>query len=83
LYILDYAKTFKKQLIKLEKSDQSRVILKLEEITQNPYSYVKKLVGNDLFRLRVGNLRIILDIKDNKLLIMVLKVDKRSRVYKK
>jgi mRNA interferase RelE/StbE len=74
---------FKKQLIKLEKSDQSRVILKLEEITQNPYSYVKKLVGNDLFRLRVGNLRIILDIKDNKLLIMVLKVDKRSRIYKK
>ncbi|NQZ85728.1 MAG: type II toxin-antitoxin system RelE/ParE family toxin [Nanoarchaeales archaeon] len=73
---------FKKQLNKLEKSEQIRVILKLEEITKNPYSYVKKLVGNDFHRLRVGNLRIILEIKDNKLLIMVLKVDKRSRIYK-
>lgn len=82
MYILDYAKTFEKQLNKLELKDQIRVIEKLDKITKNPYSYVKKLVGNPFFRLRVGNLRVILEIKDDKLLILVLKVDKRSNVYK-
>lgn len=82
MYILDYAKHFEKQLNKLETKDKIRVIEKLEEITENPYSYVKKLVGNPFFRLRVGNLRVIMEVKDDKLLILVLKVNKRSKVYK-
>ncbi|MFN5473062.1 MAG: type II toxin-antitoxin system RelE family toxin, partial [Pseudanabaena sp.] len=43
---------------------------------------VVKLVGEDnLYRIRVGNYRIIYSIQDNQLLILVLKIGHRRDVY--
>ncbi len=41
-----------------------------------------KLTGEDnLYRIRVGNYRIIYSIQDNQLLILVLKIGHRRDVY--
>ena len=82
VYELIYTENAKKQLKKLDKHTQERILNSLERCRIRPHSYVKKLVGNPYFRLRVGDLRIIVDIKDNKLIIFVLEIDKRSRIYK-
>ena len=43
----------------------------------------KKLRGNDsLYRIRVGNYRIVYEIKDDVLLVTVIIVKHRSEVYK-
>jgi mRNA interferase RelE/StbE len=72
-----------KQLKKLEQKTQERIIKVLERIRIRPESYVTKIVGDPGFRLRVGEYRVIVDIDNDKLLILVIKIGHRSRIYKK
>jgi len=55
----------------------------LERIRIRPESFVTKIVGDPGFRLRVGEYRVIVDIDKNKLLILVIKIGHRTRIYKK
>lgn len=83
MYDLIYTEKAKKQLKKLDKDLQERVLNSLEICRIRPHSHIKKLVGNPYYRLRVGDFRIIIDIEDNKLIIFVLELDHRKRIYKK
>jgi mRNA interferase RelE/StbE len=42
---------------------------------------VKKLVNSPYYRLRVGDYRIILDVQENRLRILFLKVGPRDSIY--
>jgi mRNA interferase RelE/StbE len=44
---------------------------------------VKKLSDEDLYRIRVGNYRVIYQIRDKVLLVVVVKVGHRREVYRK
>jgi len=83
MYSLEYSETFRKQIKKLPKDLQKRVVNVLERIRILPYNYVKKLVGNPYFSLRAGDYRIILDIKQDKLIILVIEIGHRKKIYKK
>ncbi|MFW6285918.1 MAG: type II toxin-antitoxin system RelE family toxin [Nanoarchaeota archaeon] len=72
----------KKFLKKLSEQDSKRIISTLERCRIRPHSYIKKLVSSPYFRLRVGNYRIILDIKSGKLLIIVVEIGHRKNIYK-
>ncbi|MFH1445772.1 MAG: type II toxin-antitoxin system RelE/ParE family toxin [Nanoarchaeota archaeon] len=72
----------KRQLQKLEKNLQKRIIAVLERIRLHPEKYVKRIVGDRGYRLRVGDYRIIMDIDKEKLLILVIKISHRRSVYK-
>ena len=71
-----------KQLKKLEKKVQERIIASLERIKIRPESYISKLVGDPGYKLRVGNYRVIMDIDKGKLLILVIKIGHRKKIYK-
>ncbi|MDP2908355.1 MAG: type II toxin-antitoxin system RelE/ParE family toxin [Nanoarchaeota archaeon] len=71
-----------KQLKKLEKGIQERIIRALERIRIRPEAYVIKLVGDPAYKLRVGDYRVLLDVDKNKLLILVIKVGHRKNIYK-
>ena len=70
-----------KQLRKLDREIGQRIISTLERIRIRPDAYVKKLVGDEGYRLRVGNYRMILDIDKEKLIILVLRIGHRRNVY--
>ena len=58
---------------------------KLEAIAANPYSdhaNAKKLQGRDGYRLRVGDWRVIYEIQNDELVILVLRVAPRGEVYR-
>ena len=83
-YQLIYSERFIKKIKKLPPDVQERIYSSLERIRIRPYSFVKKLVGmGHLFRFRVGDYRLIMDIKDNELQILVLKLGHRKNIYKK
>ncbi len=82
MYTLVYTEEFFKQIKKLNKDTQRRLMSTLERIRIRPYPHVKKLVGNPYFRLRVGDYRVILDIVKDKLIIYVLEVGHRKSIYK-
>ena len=84
---MSYSFTFSdyslKQLEKLPKETQKRIISTLKRCRIRPYYHVKKLVGSDQYRLRVGDYRVIMDIFDNKLKIHVIELGHRKNIYKK
>lgn len=82
MYSLIYTGTAKKQLKKLNRETKERIITVLERCRIRPYAHVARIVGDKSYRLRVGKYRMIIDILDNKLIILVLKIDHRKRVYK-
>jgi mRNA interferase RelE/StbE len=69
-----------KQLKKLEKNVQERIISTLERIKIRPQAYVTKLVGDPGYRLRVGDYRVILDIDEGNLIILVIKIGHRKKI---
>lgn len=70
-----------RQLKKLEKSIQERIIAVLERIRVRPETYVTKLVDDPGYKLRVGDYRVIMDIENSKLKILILKVGHRKNIY--
>ena len=82
-YEVRWTKTALKSLKKIGRNDAERIINRVEEIKQNPFKYVKKLKGLPFYTLRVGRYRVILVIETGKLVVFVLEVESRRRVYKK
>jgi mRNA interferase RelE/StbE len=83
LYEVIFSNKARKQLLKLEKNIQIRIIAVLERIRIRPESYVTKLVGDPGYKLRVGDYRIMMDIDNNNLFILVIMVGHRRDIYKR
>jgi mRNA interferase RelE/StbE len=67
-------------LNKLEPSIARRILKKVEELSENPFSKdIKRLKGSDDFRLRIGDYRVIFSIEQG--VIQVLKVGHRKNIY--
>jgi len=81
-YEVHFSDTAYKQLKKLDKNIQIRIIDALERIKIRPESYITKLIGDPGYRLRVGDYRVIMDIDKNKLVILVIKIGHRKKIYK-
>jgi mRNA interferase RelE/StbE len=81
-YEITFTNTSRRQFRKLEKDVQERIIKALERIRIRPESYVKKIVGDSGYRLRVGDYRVVLDIYKSELIILVIKVGHRKNIYK-
>ncbi len=73
----------KKQLQNLDVSLRRRIMSKLETLKTNPRgSGAIKLSGQPLWRVRVGDYRVIYDIQDDVLLVLVLKLGHRREIYR-
>lgn len=68
-------------LKKVEKQLAKRIRKRLKALEQNPFLYISSLEGSDLFKLRIGNYRAIIDIEKTD--VMVRYVAHRSKVYKR
>lgn len=82
MYELELSDKAKKQLKQLPENLQHRIGLVFERIKINPFRSVKRKQGTPYFILRVGEHRAILDIKKNKLIILVLELGPRGKIYK-
>ncbi len=82
-YKITFSDFAEKQLNKLSEDIQKRVISTLKRCRIRPYPHIKKLVGSKYFRLRIGDYRVILDIIDNRLIIHIIEIGHRKKIYKK
>jgi len=82
-YKVIFTKSVKKDFRKIPKLEVSKILNEIEELAKNPRSSkTKKLKGEKLYRLRLGNYRVIYDIQDNLMLIFVVKLGHRSDIYR-
>ena len=82
-YQIFFTEKATRQLKKLEKADQEKIIKSIERIRIRPEAHVSKLVGDPGYKLRVGTYRIILEIKKETLIILVLLIGHRKNIYEK
>ncbi len=84
MYHVTYVKQAQRSLRKLPKDISRRIQEKLFIISQDPYgrhNNVTKLKKREEFRLRVGDWRVIYEIHDGELLILVIKIAPRGSAY--
>ena len=79
---IKWSNTAEKQLSRIDNKNAQKIVTKLEEITVDPHVSTEKLAGFDLRKLRVGNYRVILGIEGQKMIIFVVEVGHRSKIYK-
>lgn len=82
-----FSKEADKALRKLDRHVSARILDELEEVSRldDPRSRGKALVGNlaGLWRYRAGDYRVICDIEDEVLVVLVVGVAHRSSVYRR
>lgn len=84
IYVLRFSKSADKEFGKLPRDVQRRIGRSLDRLTVDPrrQGNVRPMVGSTSWRLRVGDYRIIYDIYDTELVILIIKVSHRRDVYR-
>lgn len=73
-----------KALARIEKSQRDRIIEKIRKLGEDPRpARSKKLKGREAWRIRVGNYRVIYEIEDDKLIVLVVAIGHRGFIYRK
>ncbi|NEU75138.1 type II toxin-antitoxin system RelE/ParE family toxin [Hassallia byssoidea VB512170] len=83
-YKVEISKGASKQLKKLSSELQERIQVKIDDLaTELRPNEVKKLKNREYgYRIRVGDYRILYDILDDILLVTVVEIGHRSKIYK-
>ncbi len=82
-YSLAFKKSVAKDLRNIPNNDVKRILNRIELLCENPREEgCAKLSGEEKYRIRQGAYRIIYEIRDKELIILVVKVAHRSHVYK-
>ena len=87
VWTLRISETAKRQLKKLDRSTAQillRYLNRVLEGAEHPTQRGKPLTANlaGLWRYRVGDYRVICDIQDGELVVLVLQIGHRSEVYR-
>lgn len=82
MYKIVIQKPAKKFIDKLPKPDKIRIVKAIEKLPAG--EDIKKMKGHsDLFRLRVGDYRIIYTVDNGKLVVCIIDAGNRGQIYKK
>ncbi len=71
-----------RQLRKLDRSVAKRVFDAVGRLKESPHRWLTRIVNSPYYRLRVGDYRVIVDIRESELRVLVLKVGHRRSVYR-
>jgi mRNA interferase RelE/StbE len=82
-YSLKIKQSAFKEIQRLGKADRKRLVEAIDNLTDNPH--VGKLLKGEfsgLRRIRIGSFRVIYEINEGEILILVLRVAHRKKVYR-
>jgi mRNA interferase RelE/StbE len=82
-YRITFKKSVAKDLRVIPKNDIKKILSKIDTLAVNPRGEgCIKLSGQENYRVRQGLYRIVYEIKDDVLVVNVVKVAHRTQVYK-
>ena len=70
-------------LEKLDEKNRKRIFNKIMSTKEDPFHFFEKLTKRNLYKLRVGNYRVVADINENEIKILVLLIGHRKNIYDK
>ena len=81
MFNIEWKENAIKELARLERNLSSRIYKKVISLKENFNSAdIKRLQNSDLFRLRIGDYRVLFEIEKDT--IIILKVSNRKNIYK-
>lgn len=81
-YSLSFKASVAKDLRAIPKQDVVRILSRISALAENPRADgCIKLSGQDCYRVRQGLYRIVYEIHDDRLVVLVIKVGHRSSIY--
>jgi mRNA interferase RelE/StbE len=85
VYTITFKSSADRDLERIPETDRKRIIKRIDLLSYNPRPPgVVKISGKEnKWRIRVGKYRVIYEIHDDQLVIIVIKVDRRDDVYRK
>ena len=85
VYRIEILPSAASDLARLEKKEQIRIVRKVNALTENPRPLGSKKLREEIdrWRIRVGDYRVIYDIKNKLVLISVVKIGHRREVYRR
>ncbi|MBU3907187.1 MAG: type II toxin-antitoxin system RelE/ParE family toxin [Nanoarchaeota archaeon] len=81
MFQIELTETAKDFLKKLQKKDAEIVLTKIYSIRENPYRFLKRLQGEKLWRLRIGDYRAKVDVIVSMNKIIVIRIGHRKNIY--
>ena len=85
MFEIEYTKAARKDLRKLDHEPRERIAAAVENLSSDPHpSGSRKMIGAEaLFRIRVGDYRVIYEVRNDVLTIFIIKVGHRKDIYRK
>ena len=85
MYFVSLSQRTQKFLNKLDSHIKERIENSLKRLENNPIPSDAKFIGREngekVFRYRIGDYRALYSVDENKKVVLVIKIDKRPRVY--
>ncbi len=82
-YSLIVKKSAAKELEAVSRKDRLRIVDKIQRLAFEPRPFgADKLSGEDKYRLRQGDFRILYEIRDRELVVTVIRIGNRRDVYR-
>ena len=83
-YRIEIKRSAAKELERLPENDRGRIVERIRSLAETPRpAGAKKLSGDEKYRIRQGDYRILYQIHDDVVTVVVVKVGHRRDVYKK
>lgn len=85
MYAIEYSKAARKALKAMPRKSALLVIQKIEALASEPLApnnNVKRLTNHPGYRLRVGDWRVVYEVREETLVIAVIRIAPRGEVYR-
>jgi mRNA interferase RelE/StbE len=84
-YRIEFTPRAERDFKSLDGSIRGRIKQRIDSLAENPYpSGIKKIEGEEeLYRLRVGDYRILYQVKSKILLVLIVRIGHRRDVYRR
>ena len=83
MYAVEFLPSAARELSKLEPAVRRRLARRIDRLAEDPRAGAVSLRGaEDTWRARVGDYRILYQVRDDRLLILVIRIGHRRDVYR-
>lgn len=83
MYKIELTRAAHRELAALQKNVLKRVDAKIQSLSENPHPHGVKKLEDNLFRVRVGDYRIIYQVEPARIVIVVVRIRHRREVYRR
>jgi mRNA interferase RelE/StbE len=83
-YAVEVTPAASRQIRKLDRNTQKRILARIEKLEEEPRPRdASKLQSpEELYRVRVGDYRIVYRVEDDRLVVLIVRVGNRREVYR-